>query len=121
MHGGKRSGAGGPKGPRPKTATDVIQIRVAPSEKKVIEERAARRGMSVTEYIKDRTMMGRDTVAFTTMAQQIERALEENYLAFQRQDPPITPDDSAMLLIPLQRGTAEGWVEVLRGRKGGRD
>jgi len=61
-HGGKRTGSGGPKGPRPKTATDVIQIRVSPHEKQCIEERAARRGMSVTEYIKSCTLMGRDDV-----------------------------------------------------------
>lgn len=59
-HGGKRKGAGGPKGPRPKTATDVIQIRVSPHEKQCIEDRAARRGVSVTEFIKERTLMGRD-------------------------------------------------------------
>lgn len=59
-HGGKRKGAGGPKGPRPKTATAVIQIRVSPHEKKCIEDRAARLNMSVTEFIKDRTLSGRD-------------------------------------------------------------
>jgi hypothetical protein len=59
LHGGKRKGAGGPKGPRPKTATGVIQIRVSPHEKSVIEERASRRGMSVTEFIKVNTMTGK--------------------------------------------------------------
>ena len=60
LHGGKRKGAGGPKGPRPKTATGVIQIRVSPHEKSVIEERAARRGVSVTEFIKTCTLAGRN-------------------------------------------------------------
>ena len=60
MQGGKRKGAGGPKGPRPRSATKVIQIRVSPHEKQVLQDRAARRGMSVTEFIKGRTLAGRD-------------------------------------------------------------
>jgi len=58
--GGVRKGAGGPKGPRPKTATEVIQIRVSRHEKQCIEDRAARRGVSVTEYIKTCTLEGRE-------------------------------------------------------------
>lgn len=108
----------GPKGPRHKTATGVIQVRVSPHEKQCIEDRVARRKMSVAEFIKDRTLMGRDTIAFTTMARTLEDALARNLEVFQNQDPPVSPGDSASVFLRLQRGTMEAWVEVLRGRRG---
>ena len=67
-HGGKRSGTGGPKGRRPKTATCVIQIRVSPKEKQCIEDRAARRKMTRTEFIKICTLTGTDDVCVWTLS-----------------------------------------------------
>lgn len=59
-HGGKRQGAGGPSGKRPKSATEKIELRVTEHEKKVFQDRAKAGNMSVSEYIKLMCISGSD-------------------------------------------------------------
>ena len=58
--GGKREGAGAPKGPRVNSATTWLQIRVNTQEKQAIKDRAVMRGVSVSEFVKICTLSGKD-------------------------------------------------------------
>lgn len=49
-HGGKRTRAGRPRTPNPRTET--IYAKVTPDEKGTIEERAKLAGLSMSEYVR---------------------------------------------------------------------
>jgi len=59
-HGGARQGAGGPSGPRLKTATEKVEVRVSTGEKEALKRRAAARKMTVSEYIKVMCLSGKE-------------------------------------------------------------
>lgn len=60
-HGGKRSGVGRPSGSRGEdTRTAVVKFRVHPKEKAELQRRAAKRNMTVSEYMLHCSLSGRD-------------------------------------------------------------
>lgn len=60
-HGGKRSGVGRPAGSASTNSrTALVKLRVHPDEKSELQRRAAKRNMSVSEYMLSCALAGKD-------------------------------------------------------------